>query len=219
MASETNTSEDPIQVVSFYEAISAFEPHMAPSLSYLAFRKSDGWHIFRALINYNFQGALLQPFDVRTPNVMAGLRVLEGGPSEARQCVREILEGALIINGEELKFPPQLEGGYALSHVPILPEGIERQFRIGRLQIRGSDQSDPLSHAPFDWELRAADTPYDGIGDLLGALNVPMHFDHTALFEALVYQIAAIDGASVVEGERARFRIALAPVLITRNPA
>lgn len=213
MAEEKEAFEEPAEVAAFFEAISAFEPHMAPSLSYLAFRREDAWHISRARVNYNFHDVVLRPFRLRTPNVIAGCELLAGGSVEARARVGEILGGSLTVGGERLLFPPQFGGGYAISHVPLLPEGVERQIRIGLLQIRGSDQHGYLSHVPFDWELRAADTPYDGIGDLLGALSIPMLPDPGSLFEAMAFQIAAIDSGSVVEGEKARLGLSLAPGL------
>jgi hypothetical protein len=112
MAEDDRDSTEPPEVSDFFDAISAFESSMVPSLSYLGFRRDDCWQVFRARINYNFLGADLKPFQVRTANVIAGAEILAGGPAEARHRVREILRGSLSIPGERLLFPPQYGGGY-----------------------------------------------------------------------------------------------------------
>ena len=197
----------------FFQSIAAFESALVPSLSYLAFQRGGAWHLFRGRINYNFAGYDREPLKVRTANILAGTKIIEGGAAEARKIVESLEAGSLVVGDETLRFDPQFGGGYGSVHIPLLPEGTEKQFRMGLLQIRGSDQQGFQGHAPFDWEMRAAATPFDGIGELLSALNIAHHPEQASLFEALVFQIAAIDAASTVDGTKARLGISLAPRL------
>ncbi|MGK6356210.1 hypothetical protein ACMGDH_13415 [Sphingomonas sp. DT-207] len=213
MAEDESKLAPPPEAAAFFDAISAFEPHMKPTLSYLAFRRDESWHLFRGRINYNFSGVGVKPFQVRTDNIIAGAELLAGGPSEARQRVQDVLSGALVAGGERLLFPQQFGGGYAASYLPLHPDGVERQIRVSLLQIRGSDQYGYHSHTPFDWELRATEQPFDGMADLLGTLGIPTLPDPASLFEIMAFEVAAIDAASAVEGEKARFGISLAPGL------
>lgn len=203
----------PEAVSAFLDSIAPFVDHMVPSLSYLAFRRDDAWHIFRARVNYNFANYAREPLEVRTANIIAGTRIVEGGIAGARGIIDEILAGKLVVGEDRFLFPPQHGGAYAATHVPLLPEGVERQYRMGLLQIRGSDQYGYTNHSPFDWELRAAETPFDGGGELLTALNIAHLPEPASLFEAMVFQVAAIDGASTVHGTKARLGISLAPTL------
>lgn len=198
---------------SFFQSIAAFESVLVPSLSYLAFQRGGTWHLFRGRINYNFAGYELEPLEVRTANVLAGTKIIDGGAAEAREIVERLQAGSLVVGDETLRFEPQFGGGYGSVHIPLLPEGAEKQFRMGLLQIRGSDQQGFQGHAPFDWELRAAAMPFDGIGELLSALNIAQLPEQASLFEALVPQVAAIDTASSVDGTKARLGISLAPRL------
>ncbi|AHE55471.1 hypothetical protein [Sphingomonas sanxanigenens] len=203
----------PSAISAFFQSIEAFENAMVPSLSYLAFRRDGVWHLFRGRINYNFSGYTREKFEVKTANILAGTMVVDGGPAEARKIVETLEEGALTIGRDRLLFEPQYGGGYASVHIPLIPEGAEKQFRMGLLQIRGSDQQGFLSHAPFDWELRAAATPFDGVGELLSALSIVHLPEQASLFEVMTFQIAAIDASSTVGGTKARLGISLAPRL------
>lgn len=203
----------PSPIEGFFQSIAAFENALVPSLSYLAFRRDGAWHLFRGRITYNFEGYKAEPLEVRTANILAGTKIIEGGAGEARKIVERLQAGSLVVGDDTLRFESQFGGGYASVHIPLLPEAMEKQFRMGLLQIRGSDQQGFQGHAPFDWELRAAATPYDGIGELLSALNMAHLPEQTSQFEALVFQIAAIDGASTVDGTEARLGISLAPRL------
>lgn len=198
---------------SFFQSIAAFESALVPSLSYLAFQRDGVWHLFRGRINYNLLGYEREPFEVRTANILAGSKIIKGGAAEARKIVERVQAGSLVVGDETLRFEPQFGGGYGSVHIPLLPEGAEKQFRMGLLQIRGSDQQGFQGYTPFDWELRASTTPFDGIGELLSAINIAHLPEHASLFEALVFQIAAIDAASTVDGTKARLGISLAPRL------
>lgn len=198
-----------IAVSAFLDALAPFEPVTIPSLAYLAFRRNDEWHLFHGRVNYNVPGVTLHEFHVRTPNIFAGFEILKGGSAEARDRIREIADGILSAGGERLIFSPQFSGGYAASYIPLLPEGVERQLRVALLQIKGSDQYGFTSHAPFDWELRAAETPFDGMGDLLGALGLPTLPGQSAIFEAMAFQITVIRRESRVEGERAHIGLGI----------
>lgn len=207
MNDKLNSRASPID--SFFQSVAAFENVLVPSLSYLAFQRDGVWHLFRGRINYNLQGYEGEPLEVRTANILAGTKIIEGGAAEARKIVERLQSGSLVVDNETLRFEPQFGGGYGSVHIPLLPDGAEKQFRMGLLQIRGSDQQGFLGHTPFDWELRAATTPFDGVGELLSAINIAHLPDQASLFEALVFQIAAIDAASTVDGTTARIGIVL----------
>lgn len=203
----------PAAVSSFLQSIEAFEEHLVPSLSYVAFLREGEWQLHRVKLNYNLGNYARDPLQVRTPNIVAGIHTVEGGAAGARKIIDDLLAGGLDVGSQRLSFPPQDGGRYASSHVPLLPEGAQRQYRMGLLQVRGSDQSGYTSHAPFDWELRAAETPFDGMGELLTILNIAHLPDPAAVFEAMVFQIAAIDSSSTVDGTTARMGLSIAPGL------
>lgn len=205
--------EMPLAVSAFLQSIEAFEEHLVPSLSYIAFLHDDEWQIHRARVNYNLGDYARDPIQIRTPNILAGIHTVENGAAGARKVIDELLAGGLNIGSERLSFPPQQGGRYAANFSPLLPEGVQRQLRISLLQVRGSDQSGYFNHAPFDWELRAAEMPFDGMGELLSVLNITQSPDPAALFEAMIFQIAAIDDSSTVDGTIAKVGLGIAPGL------
>lgn len=203
----------PRQIEAFLASIQTFESATLPSLSYLAFRQQGGWQLFRVRLNFNLANYNREPFHIRTESIRAGLLIVEDGAAGAKKLIQSVTDGFLVIEGERMNFPPQLGGGYSATHVPLLPEGAERQCRLSLLQIRGSDQAGYHGHALFDWELRASDTPFDGVAELLATLNIANLPDQTSLFEAMVFQMAVIDGDSRIEGTQATIGLAIAPTL------
>lgn len=67
---------------SFFQSIAAFESALVPSLSYLAFQRDEVWHLFRGRINYNLVGYEREPLEVRTANILAGTKIIEGGAAD-----------------------------------------------------------------------------------------------------------------------------------------
>jgi len=107
----------------FFQSIAAFESVLVPSLSYLAFQRDGAWHLFRGRINYNFVGYEREPLEVRTANILAGTKIIDGGAAEAREIVERLQAGLLVVGDATLRFEPQFGGGYGAVHIPLLPEG------------------------------------------------------------------------------------------------
>lgn len=209
MVEQTKKSEIPPEVSAFLEATEGFRPAMAPSLSFLAFRRDGRWEIFRSRFALNLPIVPLEPISVRTENILAGFELIDSDSDALRRFVETILAGEVEIGGETLHFPARPGGAYSTTFVPLHADGIANQNRTAVLQILGNDQTGYLSYAPLDWELRAAAEPYESVSDLISVLGLPYLPHVGALFEAVSFSFIAIDGGSRVEKTNALFRLRL----------
>lgn len=203
---ETLDFNDQPNAKKFFDAVSSFSSVMIPSFSFIAFKKDDRWEIFRARLSLNLPGNAPDRIFVQTSNIMAGVKVLSDSKISPRKCVRDILNGEIEFEGTLLSFPAR-DGSYASTFTPLHAEGIEHQNRVTFLQIIGNDQTGYHSYAPFDWELKAAPEPYQHIIELLATLGLSSPSQPSSTFEALAYNIVAIDGSSKVNEAKATFRL------------
>ena len=203
---ETLDFNDQPNVRKFFEAVSSFSSTMVPSFSFVAFNKDGRWEIFRARLSLNLPGNAPNRLFLQTANIMAGMHILPDSKTSPRECVRNILNGEIIFEGKSLLFPSK-DGSYASNFTPLHTDGIEHQNRVTFLQIIGNDQTGYHSYAPFDWELKAALEPYQHMVELLAALGLPSPSQPSSTFEALAYNIVAIDGSSSVNEAMATFKL------------
>ncbi len=204
----TNQPHQPVvppAVSAFLGAVDGFRAAMVPSLSFVAFRREGRWEIFRARVTLNLPSANIPLISVRTDNILAGADLVGADPQALEKCIDAMRTGMIEVGDETLHFPPRFGGEYGMTFVPLHPDGVASQTRIAVLQMFGSEQTGYLSHAPFDWELRAATKPYDGVIELVRALNLPILPQHGSLFEAVAFNVVAIDATSRVDDTTARF--------------
>lgn len=192
-------------VSDFLDAVGSFREAMVPSFNFLAFRRDGQWEIFRARISLNLPTAKIPDISVRTENILAGTASFGTNPSALEKCIDAMRSGVIEVSGETLHFLPRMGGEYGITFIPLHPDGIGGQTRIAVLQLFGNDQTGYLSHAPFDWELRAAVEPYDGVVELARELNLSTLPQQGSLFEAVAFNVVAVDNASRVEGTDAYF--------------
>ena len=178
---------------------------MVPSFSFMAFRREGRWEIFRARITLNLPSVTIPVISVRTDNIFAGSDLVAPDREGLERYIAAMRSGAIEVGGEILYFPAKTGGEYGMTFIPLHPDGVASQSRIAVLQMFGSEQTGYLSHAPFDWELRAAAEPYEGIIELVGALNLPILPQHGSLFEAVGFNVVAIDATSRIDGTTAHF--------------
>ena len=70
--------------------------------------------------------------------------------------------------------------------------------------IQGGPAPSIATRHEFDWEVRAASTPFDGVADLAAAHGLNPQLLDTVTFEANAAHLAEIDPNSIVSGKDAR---------------
>jgi hypothetical protein len=203
----------PYQKVSIEDFFRATEPlqnaNTNPiSFCYLAVKQNDSFFLIQGALVFN-NAPQKTPFShFKSDDIRAGNFELSELNLDARGVVNALLSGKLSTPLGDLVFPENDVGNFGATYEPFHSEGLKVQSRFDILTILGGSQA-PYVRQPFlDWQLRASPTPYDGIqelnskyliGPLRGVVNV----------EVRSFNVAAIDGKSVVSGTTAKLGVFL----------
>ncbi|WP_353227653.1 hypothetical protein [Novosphingobium sp.] len=215
MTTQPDQPAAPPAISDFLNAVRGFRAAMVPSFSFVAFRRDGRWEIFRARITLHLPATKIPLLSVRTDNILAGTDPVGTDLFALEKCIDAMRSGVIEVGGETLHFLPRMGGEYGMTFIPLHPDGIASQTRIAVLQMFGNDQTGYLLHPPFDWELRAAAQPFDGVNELTRELNLATLPQHGSLFEAVAFNVVAIDNASHVDGTVAHFGLRLCEGLDT----
>lgn len=158
------------------------------TISYLAVRRNDAVVVIaaRMLLGAAAKTAVF-PEPLKTQSVRAGQFYLSEIGRSANQYVRAAIgQGDFEIPGETLQFPGGNNGGHQAWFNPFDFDALRTNSRTALLRLSGGPLDGVASRPAFDWELKAAETPFDSIDDLanefgFGSLdNTTMTFDVVA---------------------------------------
>jgi hypothetical protein len=191
--------------------------YLNSSFCYVAIKAENSFVILHAklLLNPKLNNSALSHF--RSENVRAGhyrIAELQSGP---RKFVDQLLSGKLSTPDGELSFPPN-EGGYhGAAYIPFHPDGLRTQRRISVLQLMGGNPR--LVRQPdLDWEIKAADTPYDSLQELMFEYQLGLLTNAPINVEIAAFCVAEIDTLhSTVSGKEARIHILAAEGVATNK--
>jgi hypothetical protein len=186
-------------VEQFAAATAKFPATMFASLTYLARVGCDQPHIIKARLNLHGKDTDFCPKYFQSSEIIAG-RILLPPELTAANIIQGALNGKISTLDGDLAFLSQVNGGYAATFIPLHPEPLARQSRIGVLQIRGSDQSDFWQNEGLDWAMRAADEPYDNLNELSIDFGIGGLIERSTIFEAVVPAIVEVDLSAQVKG-------------------
>lgn len=199
----------------FFRVTEAFEAAMIPTVTYVSWARGGVRFVVKARLRLALQSADFEPRRFVGHDVVAeNFRLADVGKTP-REFIEDILLGRLTSPGGEIDFPAQHGGSFAAQFLPLHPDGLEQQSRTAVLQIRGDDQSFPLSHVPLDWDLKAASPPYDSLTELCQDFGLGALVDPACVFEAIASDVVAMDFACKVEGTSIELAVFAAPGLDT----
>lgn len=197
-----------LQFQKFIEAIEPFsDAYKNDSFSYIAIKAQDGLTLIQGSIFLNVRKLTIPLKVVNTTRVQAGHFRLDAVGLTRVEAITQLLDGKLTTPWGELKFPPNRDSGrYGTEYKPYHELGLGTQTRLTHLAILGADTSHYLEQPDLDWDLRAAQTPYDGVQDLLTEFQ-PGILRGTNCVEIAAFQVASIDANSAVSDETASLRV------------
>jgi hypothetical protein len=174
------------------------------SFSYLAIKTDEGFVVVQGTLYLNTQTPKLPQGKFETPRIRAGHFLLSDTQQNRREFIDQLGMGKLQTPHGELFFPPNTSNMHGTNYHRFHEIGLQSQRRLAVLSIFGAESSNYIhaNQPHLDWEARAADTPYDGLQEILteyqpGVLQGVNRIDIAAL------DLAAIDTNSIVEGETA----------------
>jgi hypothetical protein len=186
------------------------------SFSYLAVKHGKEFYLVQGALVFNTSPSKTPFSHFRSDNIRAGNYRLSELKLDVRGVVTALLSGQLPTPDGNLLFPCNEAGNFGATYEPFHQEGIKAQSRFDVLTILGGSQASYIHQPFFDWELRAAPTPYEGlqelafdykIGQLRGVVSV----------EVIAFNVAAVDFTSAVSGSNAKLAVFLVHGLSTEN--
>lgn len=141
--------------------------------------------------------------------VVANLALADLG-MDAKTLLETVLrEGTVKTPLGELQFPVDMQGRHTPYHMALHPEGIQAQRRISVLRVTGADHP-PFDQTALDWEIKAANEPYDGLIELLSYFSLLPFGPGPNQIEFVATNGAEIGNTSQVNGETANIVVRLA---------
>jgi hypothetical protein len=204
------------QVESFIAAIAPLEDaYQNDNFAYVAVRTPAGFVIVRGYLHLSInEGPPLLPH-FQSATIRAGHFRLTDVKLNRRQFIDCTCGGVIPTPDGELLFPTH-NGHPGAQFIPFHPEGLKTQSRLCMLRLLGSETRQHTDSEALNWELRAADPPYDGLVDLLTEYRLFQLADVSTI-EVVAYSVCAIDARSTIDGEGARMAIQLASSLSREN--
>jgi hypothetical protein len=186
------------------------EAYSNDSFSYVAIRRPAGMVLLQASLMLNVLPRDF-PSTFSTPNIRAGHFPLAAVGLDREAFLAKALHGLVPTPDGDIQFEAANgPGEYAGQYVPFHEYGFQTQSRLGLLSLFGRQSHEYLDQPRLDWELRGAETPYDGIVELLGEYQLGQP-RQAAGIEVVAFSVASIDTASHIEGETAKIIVKAAP--------
>lgn len=185
-------------------------------LSYFAVKDGKDFVLYQSVFFLNSAATPVPHSHFESAHIRAGHYALSELGVSVQELVDQLLTGAIDTPGGKLLFPPDENGMHSAYYAPFHPDGLENGNRLDMLTIGGSRQKMQLVKSPqYDWEVKAAATPYDSLAELLQEYCLG-RLQHNALrMEIIAYNVAVVDAMSTIAGVIAKPMVILADGLST----
>jgi hypothetical protein len=215
-----NAVDDQAKVDEFFGSIKSWgTAYKNNHFNCIAFRKNDRFYIIQAALSLN-TGAAVSSSYFESANVRAGRYPLHDLGVGARQLIDGLLtSGGISTPQGFLYFPAAQAGSHGLSFLDFHPFGLQNQNRLNVLKITGAAPAEYLRQPLFDWELKAASPPYDGVQELMFEYNLGAFRGDFCSVEVIAFNVAVVEFASEVKGTKARPAMRIANGLSTSRAA
>lgn len=192
----------------FFEATRAFEAaYQHDTFSFVAVI-----HMGAATL---LQGRLVRNVNPINPNFAFKSDMLIAGRfriAELNITTTEFLKKALI--GKiptpmgDVDFLPHEADGYRTNFTPFL-EDFQAQYPSNFLLVEGAPVAGYIDAPTLGWHLRAQETPYDGLEDLLSSLELGQLSSNQNI-TAVAHPVMIIGNGSSIDGTKANIKVLLA---------
>lgn len=147
--------------------------------SYVALKTTDGWHLLcgRLLLEPSRLGYDENPFYFESEHVQAARLIKHNGPSDMATMLDEAKEGNVTIGEQVLSLYVGQQAHLSSYYSPIYHPLINEGPRLPSLIIHGEQRHNLLmilgDERLLDWELKAADKPFESLDELLQNCGLP----------------------------------------------
>jgi hypothetical protein len=198
-----NPSDPQKQIIDQF--LTAVEPltdaYQNDSFSYVAAKTADSLVLVQGTLYLNVNTPIIPLKTFESKCIQAGHFYLKDVGLSRDQVIAQLCDGKLAIPGGELAFPGN-NGHYGVQYQPYHEIGLRSQSRLIHLTLMGNEIRHYIEQPNLDWELRAADTPYDGMQDLLNEFQ-PGNLRSVISVDIAAFTVVVVDAQSAVAGESA----------------
>jgi Holliday junction resolvase len=198
---------------SLNEFFSAIQPNLAgykhSSFSYLALRKGDGFELAQGRLLLHGTQMMSPSKYFESESIKAEFYRIDEVKLTLGEFIESLLTGKFQTPHGEIRFPPDQGGSYSIYFNPFFSNGTPNQYRQMQLCLRGN-RRDYLDSPKFDWELKAAATPFENVQELCADFSIGSTNGDFATVEILAFSVAAVGVESFVNGTKAKLVINLA---------
>jgi hypothetical protein len=195
------------------------------SVSYVGLKTAQGPRLLigRVILEPTQEGLTQTTFRFETEHVIASQFVADVTPVDTKEVLKEARKGRISVGGKDaallLHGEGELSAHFSAIHHPL----VQAALRLPTLRIAGAHKhalmtsvADPLV---LDWELKAGDTPFDSLDELLSSCKLPtlqQMGDSTSL-EIVAKTPAMIGATSKISNGEAVIECRLAAALDIEN--
>lgn len=180
------------------------------SISYFAIKHEGVFVLVQARLFLNTIPSDIPVVHFQTENIRAGHYPISDLGMDAQGVVALLTTGKLVCPYGDLCFSPADSGICSSYCVPFHPEGLQNGNRINVLTLTGARQTEHIRQPYFDWEVKAASTPYDSIAEILLEYRLGTLRSDASNMEIIAFNVAVVDLESEVTGTKARPAVLLA---------
>lgn len=194
-------------------------------ISYVGLKTPKGPRLLfgRVLLEPTRDGVNDTVFQFETDHVVAARFVTNATQSDIDVFLAEAGNGEIRNIDNLANVPLQCEGSPSTYFASIYHPAVSDGPRIPSLLIRGASRHNLLAeiadYRQLDWELKAAESPFDTLDELLNHCGIPtlMQMGDSTTLEIIAKSPAMVSGASTIKEKKAVIECHLAAALDTEK--
>lgn len=179
--------------------------------SYLAVKTPEGPRLLfgRILFEPSRVGIVEAPFNFETEHVIAGRAITGATANDIATAIQGAEAGKMRVAGGDVSLATDSGGSFSIYFAPIYHPFLSEGPRLPSLLVRGISKHNLLSMAvdarQLDWQLRAADVPFDTLDELSSYCGLPTlgQMGDSTTLEIVARSPAWISNSSTIIGGEA----------------
>lgn len=195
------------QLNTYFEAVASWRAaYRTARLHVLGVRTDEVLEVVSARIVLDIGSDTACKDSFRAGRVEAHQVMLDQSETDVQNIARTLASGNCFdaIGIGQIRLPSTEQIGIHVQPPMLLhPEGLSAGNRLAVLSIDGGDVTDLLSQPESDWLLKAADTPYDSLQELVMDYGLGTLVRDRALLEVVARPVIEVFAESAVTGTQA----------------
>jgi len=190
-------------------------------VSYVGLKTSQGQRLLfgRVLLEPTRVGVSDTTFSFETEHVVAARFISGATPTDIKSFLAKARNGEILTVDGTTNLSIQADGNLSTNFSPIHHPFVSEGPRLPSLRVSGTSKHNLIvsvaDSRSLDWELKAAEIPFDNLDELLGQCNLPTQVQtgDSTILEIVAKSPVMITVASTITGSEAVIECHLADAL------